>query len=315
MFYYGGALSVSLFLFLSGYLAIKRTNLNKTDFYELLEISFNISIKRLKAIYPLHIFTLLLSIPFCYKSLFLFFSLKQWLKLFLNVFLINSFFPSCSIFNYVSWYLPVFIFISFMSPFLTSYFKRIKNKTDFELPLLIFTTIWFIQFVWTWFWKDYTIGHWIIYACPFVRLLDFILGINVFLFEEYKNRKLLYEGLIISLIILYISLEIKSVFFLVTTWSLPATLIILGLTNSRLDHFASLIFCNRIIVKLGDISFELFMFHQLIIRYLSFFSNKFFPIYKNSLFIYLLAFILSVIMSLLWKRYFVNRKIIGLTHI
>ena len=317
IFGYFGHFGVSLFLFISGYLAIKQAKCDNNGIYEKLKLGFNIAKKRLRKFFSLHLFTLLLSIPFFYKVLFFVDSWDQWLYLFLNLFLIHAFYPiGYFSFNSVSWYLSLFLFISFTTPFFTRYFVNLKNKNDLKIPIAIFLTIWSFQFIWTSFWMGHPFALWIIYVFPLIRMLDFILGMNISLFEDYLNKKIqlkyiLYCGLIISCLLVYyfyiISEYFNAEYYDVVVWSLPSTFIVLGLTFTKPGSLSSLLFCNKAIVWLGDISFELFMFHQVILRYLYLYATQYFPLYKASLTVFLLAFIISVIISLLWRKLVTER--------
>lgn len=202
-------------------------------------------------------------------------------------------------FNGVSWYLSVFLFITVITPFCYNWFYKVNTKESrFENSLIISVSIIAIQFFWCWFWKDYSFAHWIIYIHPIVRSLDFILGINLFFLagNHINSSTPIYTniGIIIGMFITYLSLDTKSEFFVVSMWSLPSSLLILG-TITILEQ-PILILKSKITLLLGELSLEMFLTHQLIIRYSQIINNKF-TIFTDSIFVFVSAFLLTLLVS------------------
>ena len=165
---YFGAFGVSLFIALSGFLTVY-------NHYETDDLSVKKQItKTIKKVYPLHLLTFLIAIPFSIKELIKP-SINAWIKFFINLSLIQSWIPKSSVYfsyNAVSWYLSTYLFLMLVSPFVVKYLKKIN--TSFIVGLLL--SILSIQFALVTLSGDYSWAHWIIYICPITRALDFVLG-------------------------------------------------------------------------------------------------------------------------------------------
>lgn len=78
--------------------------------------------------------------------------------------------------------------------------------------------------------------------------------------------------------------------FYTAVWTLPASLLIASLYNVELHgKFANLL------ISFGNISFEVFLFHQIILRYFSIFGNKLG--FSQNYITYLCAFCVSLILA------------------
>lgn len=110
-----GASGVSLFIILSGFLeGLKYTD----NEYPLLKDYLK---RKIQAIYPLHIVTLVLSIPLSIGILKESGILKYMIKLVINALMLQSWFPMEGIyfsFNAVSWYLSLVFFFAACAPLL-----------------------------------------------------------------------------------------------------------------------------------------------------------------------------------------------------
>ena len=103
-----------------------------------------------------------------------------------------------------------------------------------------------------------------------------------------------------------LSAGVKNEFFSVCAWICPVAIIIISIAvgDSRSKLFACL-FKNKIILFLGSFSFELFLWHQLIIRYLTAISNKINV--EIGAWIYLIAFAISISTSVVYHE-ILNKK-------
>lgn len=164
-----GGLGVSIFIMLSGYLLAFQNH----------ETSSIISIEKvknsLKRFYPLHIFTLLVSLPFCIDAFLHENVIKQGIKLMLNALLLQAWIPSSGVyfsFNAVSWYLSLTMFFVIMGPITLRLINIIKRKT---IPFLLVGILLF-EFIWCLMFKNRSFAHWIIYIFPAVRYFDYLSG-------------------------------------------------------------------------------------------------------------------------------------------
>ena len=137
-----GGWGVSIFLILSGYLSAKfELFKGKLSFINLIKLSFNKLKSRFKRVYALHFFTLLLALPFGYKALFVDFKLGSYCSLFTNILLVQSWFPIGYFgYNSVSWYLSVFMFLSFVGiPLCYLYYTKenVRRKSIYICSILI----------------------------------------------------------------------------------------------------------------------------------------------------------------------------------
>lgn len=287
---YFGAFGVSLFIVLSGFLTVY-------NHYDGDELSTKEQIsKTIKKIYPLHFLTFLLAIPFSIKE-FLKPNINAWIASFLNLILVQSWIPKTSVYfsnNAVSWYLSTYLFLMLISPFVVKYFLKLNTKRI--IGLLAFILL--LQISLVLFWGNYSWSHWIIYICPITRSLDFISGGSIaLLLKRFKIQKhlyymLLFSGIFVSILLLFWTTQhIVGSEFLVVIWSLPVYAIIIGLFGIEVEKIDILFFQNKIVLYLGRISLELFLIHQLVIRYVRVFANK---LQLMSSYMYIIAFVITI---------------------
>lgn len=293
-----GGCGVSIFIMLSGYLLFHQYEDSELDLKRVLK-------KRLKKFYPLHIITLIIALPFSIPLL-IDLDIKTWLALGANVLLVQSWIPDNAIyfsFNFVSWYLSITIFFIVISPLVLKMFKKLKNLVILLIPVIIMT-----QFLICYIFNDSIIAHWIIYICPIVRSLDFILGASVSyikkvqLFSKNITRWILLFATIDMIFVGYCSLNRNSEWFSVFLWTIPVAVLLYGAASFDCkEKIISVIFNNKMIVYLGKISFNFFLIHQLCIRYIHIICVK--TVGEiNVLIEYTGIFIMAVILSVLWNE-------------
>lgn len=304
---YFGAFGVSLFIVLSGFLTVH----NHFDCNEL-SIKEQIT-KTIKKSYPLHFLTFLLAIPFSIQELIKP-NVNVWIASFLNLILVQSWVPKASVYfsnNAVSWYLSTYLFLMLISPFVVKYLMQLDTKRI--IGLLAFNFLFQIALVQ--FAGNYSWGHWMIYICPITRSLDFITGGGIaLLLNRYKIYKrlfyiLLFSGIIVSITLLvWTTQHVVGNAFLVAIWSLPAYAIIIGLFGMEKKHVSILLFQNKLVLYLGKISLELFLVHQLVIRYIETFANK---LNLMSSFMYIVAFLITIIVATVLHEFKLRRMPVG----
>lgn len=300
IFMYFGGLGVQLFIMLSGFLAYYNF-----IFYD--SKSLRLVLKdKLKKIYPLHIITLIVSLPLCITLFTGNEVLKNGVKLILNVLLLNTWIPRMDFyfsFNAVSWYLALVVFFILITPTVVRILEKINNKFFLIVIMVVFVLG---EFLWAYVVSGDSMAHWLIYVCPIVRSFDFVNGAIVCKIVkdiEYKNN-MVGMGIVGILIgcsgILCSSLNRADEMYLVAFWSIPSVMLIgllyLGEGDSRI---VNIIFKNPILVFIGNISFELFLIHQLVIRYVRGIYGKI--VLEKSFLLYALAIVIAVVVSWCYK--------------
>lgn len=299
IFMYFGAFGVELFIMLSGFLAYYNFIFKETN----KKIGLVLR-NKLRKIYPLHIITLIVSLPLCITLFTGNEVFKNGVKLILNILLLNTWIPRMEFyfsFNSVSWYLALVVFFILITPIVINLLSRMNNNFLFIILFLIILG----EFLWTYAVLDNSMSHWLIYVCPIVRSFDFINGAIVCKIIKESNKHSMIEigtvgTLILSCGILYSSLNSSSGMYMVVLWVIPSILLIillyLGKDGSRM---VNIVFKNSILVFIGNISFELFLIHQLVIRYMRSIYNRIGLGKRLSL--YILAIIISVVVSYCYK--------------
>lgn len=242
-----------------------------------------------------------------YKSLLSAEWIKHTIIAVLNVLLLHGYVPKSSVYfsyNAVSWYLCVLMLCTAISPMVVKICLRLREKyLLIGLGILVST-----EFVLYFVLGKCECAHWILYVFPFVRVIDFLLGGMTFLLvDRFRNNGKRIEllsivgSMIILTILVMLSLESKDEIYATACWAIPVVMLILGIGLCAEDSkMMRSVFENRIIVFIGNISFELFLFHQLIIRYMDRVWSKFdFP---NNNVRYLIALLISAFVSLAYQK-------------
>ena len=291
-----GGLGVQLFIILSGYLMM--LNFNRSNKIPL----FGLNIKnKLKKFYPLHFITLIFALPFLYKS-FLYGSFESAIeKIALNLLLLQSYIPDMDIYfslNATSWYLSTNFFFIILTPFAIKFINFTVNKINVIFVIFIIMYLLFYCFA------DNKQAHWLLYVCPLIRILDFVLGGYTYVAaqkSEIIGTKLGLLAILGNIILLYFSAFSNSMFYCTAAWSIPNVLLFLSLTGNTTHNFLkSKIFKTKLLVFSGNISFEIFLIHQLVFKYMAYiFKTIGLP---NSIWIYILGIIITIILSVIYKE-------------
>lgn len=267
-----GAMGVSFFIILSGYLAA-RNNWEKELGLSWIKGELG---KKIRKFYPLHAATLCLSLPLN-KALFTYGNRWKGITEFIiNACLLQSWIPRRELyfsFNSVSWYLTLAVFFIAVTPLIIFILK----KLCLTYIIMILITGFLSQFLLAFSVSGRTEAHWIVYICPIVRMFDFFAGGGLYCIEKRINRVKCRASLIniVTLVILginvlaaVISLKGGHELFSAAAWTAPAMgLLLCMVLECPGNRVKKILFENRGIVFLGNISFELFLIHQLCIRY------------------------------------------------
>jgi len=262
-----GHLGVSFFFILSGFILVYSY---KEKMLQQKTTNKEFWIARFARIYPLHLFTLLLAIPY---SLYMVNSTgNDWLVILGSQFtLTQSFFLSNDIFyslNAPAWSISCEAFFYFMFPFLLLFFsakrKRLHYGLFFLLVLLIPVSIAFIKG---------EISYWLFYINPVFRLVDFTMGL--LLYEAYKKFNHTISSRIasfleisfVTLMLVFIAAhnQIGFTYRLSCYYWLPMCLVIFIFSFQK--GILSKLLSKKAFIILGEISFAFYLVHMLVIRY------------------------------------------------
>jgi peptidoglycan/LPS O-acetylase OafA/YrhL len=281
---YGGGLGpigVSFFFILSGFILAytyqgKFIKLSKQELRRFFTLRFT-------RVYPLHILTFLLAVPFIFWTEY---KWSGWDAL-ANIFLVQTYAPigiHAFSFNGVSWAISDELFFYAIFPFLFFIlykFRLFSNPGKILVVLLISFGI------------PATIGYtlrnsmqgtnttwWLVYIFPPVRMFDFIVGICVgMIFLRFKDKvrntkleQMLFTiGEIIAILLFVLSWKsgfLKYPTFSMGLYYIPSFAVILFVFSFQ-KGLISYFLANKVFTHLGDLSFSIYMLHQVVISYIS----------------------------------------------
>ena len=269
-FFNFGERGVEIFFVLSGYLIAynyRDTNL-LYDFKSSVKYMFG----KLQKFYFLHILTFLIVLYYMERHGFNYsHGFDAFIRdIILNITLLQSWYePARFSFNGVTWFLSSILFIYFCVPYIIHFFRR--NRGGYwVLFLLVFLmklscdTLRYGMGLNPW----PGVFDW--YSNPTYRLLDFLLGyIGFLLFNNYSG-KLKVSKLEITLfqwgilLFYFVACRIFDKLWVPAVFLILVVLLVYAFTLS--GGIFNIFFGNKLIVHLGNISFELFIIHQVIIK-------------------------------------------------
>lgn len=276
----GAALAVSFFFILSG--AVTGYSHYNSDITFSLHNILGISKKRLYKIYPLYFITTLYTISYNgyasrianheFSSVII-----SGLKMSKNFLLLQSWYPA-SYFSYngVGWFLSTILFLYLLENPLLSIASKIKKRSKnilFFTFIIIFSAT--ITTLYCFLMRNNNLEFWL-YIFPPSRLGEYISGICLgyivqIILSKYSNSTTRYKYLFTIIEILSLVLWLSSTYSHTCTWTywiihwlLPNyfVIFIFLLGKGHISDFFKNIFFQR----LGDISFECFLLHQILIH-------------------------------------------------
>lgn len=178
-----GALSVSFFLVLSGFVNFYA---HEGENIELnLKNCISFAYRRIKRMYPLHLIMIIPAIAIQFALIFVgrdkFNIIQMLTSLIPNIFLFHTWIPINRIYfgyNGVAWYLSTYVFLCFMFPLLFKLMKRWSNyKAIISLGISMTIPILLSLFLEISSFQQFK--EWLLYVFPPVRLLDYFAGMQV----------------------------------------------------------------------------------------------------------------------------------------
>lgn len=264
-----GASSVAFFFILSGFSVSfgysGKVISNELDYKKYM-------IKRIKKLYPLNLFCLLLFLILpLYNSIQTGdFNPLSYGLLVLNVSLIQSWIPIQGVYfsgNAVAWFLCDILFCYLLFPVLL----KVLNKNIRYMICILVAYFIIVQFIPS----EYI--HALIYIYPLFRIVDFCLGISLYLIIK-NNPRLIIKGyylvllelvsLVIFLFSLFVFKQTDAKYALTSLFWIPSLLIIYSVVLRSLSGGGiSCILKSKFWTYLGVLSFPFYMFHDIVIHW------------------------------------------------
>lgn len=180
-------------------------------------------------------------------------------------------------YNGVAWYLTLTVFFLAAAPLVGKFTKNIKPIAWAAINAGVIM----VEFLWCLLVQNVTVGHWLVYICPIVRLMDFILGYGTYQMTKKLQTALVDSGkrsrytcisllfaMAACIVFVALSMNFDSRLFCVAVWGLPVLAIIMSAAlGANKVSLVRWVFENPLIVFMGNISLEFFLLHQLAIRY------------------------------------------------
>jgi len=297
--FHEGSLGVGFFFILSGFVLSlsyrKRFAENRITYREYL-------VARIARIYPLHLLTLLISVPLSFPELRAS-VVNFFAKFFANVLLIQSWVPDQAYyfsFNAPSWSISAELFFYLVFPLLILLARPGRMWSALILlliPVLVLVT-------------PETYHHRFFYINPFFRAFDFFIGI--LLYELYERGILkpvsrrvgtVQEVFAIGLFVGFFMLHkyIPAGFRHSCYYWLPMTVVILTFAYAKGAISDGL--SNKWLVLGGEISFGFYLVHQLVIRYLVYINGRLGILHNYYLLAFIILGISLVVSYFLYKLY------------
>ena len=339
-----GGWGVSVFMILSGFLMFY--SYADTDRIKSIGLISNIKfgIGKVKRLYPLHIVTMLLAMPFLIEECLGYHGIERILqpavRTLLNTTLLQTWVPVEGVYfslNTVSWYLSTSLFLYCMFPVILFIMKKYKGiKTAVIVILCTFA----LQCAFAYLAhrvqmdvlhkEDFT--HWFTYVFPLSRLEDFVIGCNLgYIFMHAKRRddqqtEVKYTVLEIGILIVIVLQWVAHYFLLslpsqenpqlpneawwrfTVYWTLTscALVYIFAVNKGKLSK----LFSTKPLLFIGKMSAYAFLIHQLVYRYLKLAEKKILG-KPNDVLNLFICFIITIILSVLWDKltlHFQKRK-------
>jgi len=310
-----GVIAVSAFFVITGFVSANSLIKFKTINIGMLSEYY---LSRAIRLYPVHFLTFIISLPVVAVKSSPFDTIA-------NLLLLHNWYPSgIQIFshNSVSWFISDIVFFSILTPFILNFLthnKIHKSVTKLLLiKLILFGTAVFITLEFRGVLKAYSFGWWFIYASPYFRLVDYMLGlmagiifINLkqIMIPNIKNKKVIFTILELLSLILFISIYKMPYFkyqsIVMSIYYTPAIIIIVTIFSFQQGIVSSALNI-KLFTNIGKLTFSAFLTHQVVFRY----AQKIIPsIYnipsgQNNICVQFVLFLFVMIISAVIYRYY-----------
>ena len=300
----GGSMAVAFFFVLGGFcmtLGYKERVFNP-------EFSYKQYItRRCIKFYPLHWFCLFAALPLVGLPL----TLKQGGVFALNAALLQTFLPLRQLFfsyNAVSWYLADTLFFAVVFPPLIRMILKSTPKGRITIATLfaaVYITV--AALIPT------ELYHYTLYISPYMRLTDFVFGIYLALGylsikENHKELTFINSGtasllvifVLIALLVVESCLLPKPVFHVAPVYWVFVAAVILVASLAPSSGGGRLLE-NKYFQRLGELSFTIFLTHQLVLRYMTRLFDKLH--FENDVIYIVLSLAFTVFLSVIIENF------------
>ena len=290
---------MEIFFVLSGYLVAY--NYRNTEFAYDLKSSFLYMLSKAKKFYFLHMLTFLIVLFHMERHGFMYPNgLSGFIRdVFLNITLLKSWYdPAKFTFNGVTWFLSCILFIYFCVPFIIHFFRYKKWG---GIAVFLFLALFLAKMAFDTFGYKMGMNPWPgvfgWYCNPAYRLFDFLLGYTGFLVLEKTNLNV--SSWKISVIQCVTLVFYFAACHLFDKQWVPAPFILLTLVLIFVftlpGGIFNAIFGNRVLTHLGNISFELYIVHQVNINLMNHTLLKWTG--NNHLLVFIMLLVISWLMA------------------
>ena len=276
--YNTAGLGVSFFFMLSGFI-LTHSYYNKFQSFDIKNIK-SLWVSRAARIYPLHLATLLMAIPLVVKEGGNI-SIPSLME---NASLLHSWYPNkvqAFSYNSVSWTLSNELFFYLLLPFVLIALAKLKMQSKAITSILLILACIVLTAALMYLFKPiphsepYSWRWWLILVSPYINFFTFLSGMFLSFFHqriansEYNLSRAKFtviELLVIALFALYFlctfrNLMFSSIFFM---YGLPIGIVITVFSLQK--GLVSKVLSSKPLVYLGEISFSIYMVHQIVIR-------------------------------------------------
>lgn len=302
----GGSMAVAFFFVLGGFSMTLgyKDRVMKSDFNYKQYI-----MRRCIKFYPLHWLCLLAVLPLSLLPL----SLYKGIFLLANVTLTHTLIPLKAFYfsyNAVSWYLADTMFFAVLFPFLLKWILGANTKVKATIAIC-FAIIYSLVAIFI----PVEMHHAILYISPYIRLSDFVFGVFLALgYLKLKEKPIVFlknNILTLSLVLILVVLLVvescmlseEARLFAPVYWPLVALLILIA-SLSEVNSGVGKILSSKILLRLGNLSFSLFLIHFVVLRW----TTKVFEYYQieQPVIYIILTLMLSLVLSDVVERYILN---------
>ena len=300
-----GNFSVALFIVISGFLNAYNDNTDNLKFNSILKNTK----KRVSKVFPLHVVTLLAVLFF--KIITKSFESTDTVAFPLNLLMIQGFVPLRSIYysyNKLSWYLSLYLLFSIIELPLVYFFRKLSKQKRLILGICVLI----VEIIWLTIFQHSSNAHWFCYICPWFRCLDYILGLITGSFFREKmikgesditaNKKKTSEIIKIILLLIFafgciackklIPMEYYKVFYSIACCILIYLFATVTISSPKVI---------KVINKLGALSFDWYLVHQIVIGVITI-------VIKNEFIAFGAVLICTAIGVLIWDKLFTTFK-------
>ena len=256
--------NVSFFFMISGYFLFASVA-KATNFSEYIK-------KKIVRIYPLHIILLILLVANSVLNGNFEFSLLNMIQIIASALLVQTWIPKLAIatsYNTVSWFLSSLLFCYIIGYLLGKFIKRDGEKAwkaTYALTAILFT----VKVVLAFIYPTEDIGYYLCYLCPLAGLSDLLIGAIIsHNIEKAESGKVWLQTLALTFVICsFFSKTLVPTNFSRAFLMVPANILLIFAFANETNFFKKII-GNKFFVFLGDISFEIYLMHAIIIGKLS----------------------------------------------